>query len=390
MFCAANRHRRRRAGLKRGTAGFALRCVAVLVLVSLAAGCTGSGSHKTGHGKPRPRHGFFAGGFGGGVVFVGGGGTADYIAVSGLSGKNGGRPQISVPPIPPASSTRQIVMPLDVYEQVSTQEQDALSESQTLLVEQCMTARGFTYPAPASTSNGFAALQQVENDPFGLDNMARAEAYGYAQPKGSASQGPQIIGFIGGGLFTGALKNHGRAYTMALFGFGPGASGPGCYQQATSGVYGALGGNPNPDPVPSIAAQAAQWAQTDRRVEAVERAWSRCMAAHGYNFGTPLQAQQHNWPSQPTTGEVATAVADVSCKTRTNLPNTWLTVEAAYQQALVAQNLAALSELQKNFGALLSRAEAILSGQPVPGGQGAPSGRPLPGGGVVVPLQPAG
>jgi hypothetical protein len=114
------------------------------------------------------------------------------------------------------------------------------------------------------------------------------------------------------------------------------------------------------------------------------------MAARGYTFGTPLQAQQHNWPSQPTTGEVATAVADVSCKARTNLPNTWLTVEAAYQQALVAQNLAALSELQKNFGALLSRAEAILSGQPVPGGQGTPSGRPLPGGGVVVPLQPAG
>jgi hypothetical protein len=86
------------------------------------------------------------------------------------------------------------------------------------------------------------------------------------------------------------------------------------------------------------------------------------MAAHGYGFRTPLEAQQHGWPSKPTLGEVSTAIADVSCKARTNLPNTWLTVEAAYQQALIAQNLSALSELQKNFGTLLQRAEAILGG----------------------------
>jgi hypothetical protein len=316
------------------------------------------------------------------VVAVGGGGS-QVFAVGGLPGRRGGRPQISVPPIPPGNSTRPIVMPLDVYEQVATQEQDALSESQSMLIQQCMTGRGFSYPAPASASNGFVALQQVEDDPFGITSMARAETYGYAQPKGSGQQGPQIIGFVGGGLFSGALKNHGPAYTMALFGFSPGFSGGGrsgqlgCFQQAIREVYGALGGNPNPDPVPAIAAQAAQWAQNDPRVLAVERAWARCMTQHGDNFGTPLQAQQHNWPSTPSIGEVATAVADVSCKARTNLPNTWLTVEAAYQQALVAQNLTALSQMQSNFSGLLQRAEALLGGQQAPGQQ-VPGGQPLP------------
>ena len=125
-----------------------------------------------------------------------------------------------------------------------------------------------------------------------------------------------------------------------------------------------LGGNPNPDPVPAIAVQASQWAQTDRRVVAVERAWARCMAQHGYSYHTPQQAQQHNWPRVPSTGEVATAVADVSCKVRTDLPNTWLTVEAAYQSALIGQNLTALSQLQANFGNLLRRAEALLGSGP--------------------------
>ena len=47
------------------------------------------------------------------------------------------------------------------------------------------------------------------------------------------------------------------------------------------------------------------------------------------------------------------AVADVTCKAKTNLRNTWLAVEAAYQQALIGQNLATLSQLQANFAPLL-------------------------------------
>jgi hypothetical protein len=54
-------------------------------------------------------------------------------------------------------------------------------------------------------------------------------------------------------------------------------------------------------------------------------------------------------------------VADVKCKTQTNLVNTWLTVEAAYQQALIRQNLAALAQLQSHFAPLLRRAQAALT-----------------------------
>lgn len=354
MRCVADPHPPR--GARSAARAAALRCAAVLALACLAAGCSGGGRGHHGSGPPARRR------FPPGVFIVGGAGGLIAVAPG---GRTGARPHISVPPIPPATSTRPIVMPLDVYEEVASQEQNALAEAQTLLTERCMTARGFSYPAPASPDNGLVSLQGIENDPFGLTSLAQAETYGYAQPKGSLPQGgPGIIGFVGASLFTGVLNHSGQAYTMALFGFGPGAgAGPhrGCYQQSVTDVYGRLGGNPNPDPVPVIALQASQWAQTDPRVLAVERAWSRCMARHGYSYGTPLQAQQHNWPRAPTGGEVATAVADVSCKTQTNLPNTWLTVEAAYQATLVAQNLAALSQLQANFQGLLQRAEGKLA-----------------------------
>jgi len=150
-----------------------------------------------------------------------------------------------------------------------------------------------------------------------------------------------------------------------LLGFVPGARAgapqhEGCLQAADTELYGKLGGNPNPDPVPGIAIQSAQWTQSDPRILAVERAWSACMARSGLTYKSPAQAQERNWPSTPTPAEIAAAVADVRCKTQTNLVNTWLTVEAAYQQALISQNLTALSQLQTTFGALLRRAVQLL------------------------------
>ena len=78
----------------------------------------------------------------------------------------------------------------------------------------------------------------------------------------------------------------------------------------------------------AILIEAAQWTQSDPRILIAARAWSACMVRSGFD--------------------------------QTNLVNTWLTVEAAYQQTLVGQNATSLSRLQANFGALLRRAEDLL------------------------------
>ncbi len=165
--------------------------------------------------------------------------------------------------------------------------------------------------------------------------------------------------------FLAEQSKHGPAWTSALLGFVPGARArspqpQGCLQQADLQLYGTLSGNPDPDPVPGIAIEAAQWTQSDPRVLLAERLWSACMARSGYTYKTPAQAQQGSWPSQPSAAEIATAVADVRCKAQTDFVNTWLAVEAAYQQALISQNLTELARLQGNFGKLLQRAENVL------------------------------
>jgi hypothetical protein len=395
MPCAAERHQdvppperrtvsrlterrdapRTRAGrLACGASGkTAARWVAALAAACLLAACTGSPPGSKGGGAGRralPAHGPFgrprfaphifiingAGAGGAPVIFIGGGGGG------------GSRPKITVPPIPPVSSSLTISMPLDAYQAISTQQQEALADASALLIQRCMAARGFDDTSSANPPfSTVITLEQVETAGAGLTSITQARVFGFVHPKNTGSQpaGPQIIGIVNAVGFGQSLKA-GRAYAEALFGFGPGiGTGPGghlgCLQQASKEVYGPIAGEPVPDPVTPIAERAVTFTQSDPRIHAVERAWSKCMARHFYHYSTPQQVEGRQWRSPPNKAEIATAVADVTCKAQTNLLNTWLAVEAAYQQALIGQNLAALSQLQANFAPLLRRANAALA-----------------------------
>jgi len=382
MRCAAE-HRppyRRAPGAKKRRCGGAtaigaadrgaVRWAAVLVAACLLAACTGAprsaGHHARSRLLPSGRRVFFPPR----AVFVGGGAafSGGPVIFIGAGGGGGSRPKITVPPIPPAQSSLTVAMPLEAYQAISTQQQEALADASNLLVQRCMAVRGFEDTSSASPPfSSVTTLAQVEAAGAGLTSLMQARTFGFVRPKGngSAPSGPRIIGFISATGFGQSLKA-GRAYAEALFGFGPGTgAGPGghlgCLQQTNKEVYGPLVGEPVPDPVPQIAAQAASFTQSDRRVRAVIRAWSACMARHFYHYSSPSEVEGHRWRTPPNRAEIATAVADVTCKTEVNLLNTWLAVEAAYQQALIGQNLATLSQLQANFAPLLRRATAALT-----------------------------
>ena len=383
MPCAAEHRpqRRRPPGMKKcrrgrlrtatGTAGrHAVRWAAALVAACLLAACTGSPQAAGHHGRsplfPPGRRGRIVPH----VVILSGGGAAGGgpVFFIGAGGGGGSRPKITVPPIPPADSSLPVAMPLEAYQAISTQEQAALADASNLLVQHCMAVRGFQDTSSASAPfSSVTTLGQVEAAGAGLTSLTQARTFGFARPKstGSTPSGPQIIGFVNAVGFGQSLKA-GRAYAEALYGFGPGFEGGpgghvGCLQQASKEVYGALVGEPVPDPVPQIAEQAVSFTQTDPRIRAVIRAWSACMARHFYHYASPSQVEGHHWRTPPNRAEIATAVADVTCKAQTNLLNTWLAVEAAYQQALIGQNLATLSQLQANFEPLLRRADAALA-----------------------------
>jgi hypothetical protein len=336
----------------------AVRCAACVTAAAVLAGCTGGGHPARRAGPAALRRGF---------AIAGGGPGIGFIAVS---GGPGGRPRISAPAIPPASSALVVQMPLEGYEEEFSVQQNVLAAASNLLLQHCMTGRGFEYPLPAQASNGLAALQEIEQDPVGLTSTVQARSLGFTRPKASAGLGGIApFAVIYGPAFFQLITSEGRAWVVAMFGFGPGGPvGPvargraariGCLQLTQTELFGSTG--PPIDPMIGLAAQSLNWARTDPRVLAVDRAWSACMTRHGYQYGAPTQAEQRRWPNPPDKAEIAVAVADVSCKTQTNLPNTLLAVEAAYQQAAMAQNMTTLVQLQTRFGRQLQRLQTLLA-----------------------------
>jgi hypothetical protein len=384
-----------RSGADRPRPGRLVRAGAALAAAGcLLAACSSpakpgpSSSLAPGSALSRARHAVVSvpGPGGGSVVFIGGvGGGGGFVALPGGSTGSGGRPKITVGPIPPADSSQVINLPLGTYADVAFSQQTVLSEASTLLTQKCMASRGFVYTAQATPAQVQTLVQSAEY-PFGVTSVTDAATYGYGQPKSSSSPGGPA--FLGGFAF-GDLTKQPRAWVAALLGFAPGqriGAHPiqGCLSQSSSELYGSGGGGLS-DPVPQIAIQSATWTESDPRVEAVDAAWSRCMAARGYKYNTPQQAAEAHWPSKPTPTETATAEADVACKQAVNLDNTWLAVEAAYQSALIGQDLATLANLQGSFAKMLNRAEALLSLPSLPTLN--QPGRPGQFGGGPVPVQ---
>jgi hypothetical protein len=54
-------------------------------------------------------------------------------------------------------------------------------------------------------------------------------------------------------------------------------------------------------------------------------------------------------------------VAEVHCNNQANLANTFLTVEAAYQRALIGENQPDLQQMQSDFVTTQQRAEQVLA-----------------------------
>lgn len=277
----------------------------------------------------------------------------------------------SVPPSPappPSTPSAALSLPLDPYLTASTRQAAVLNEALAIKTRDCMVAKGFSYPISASSNAGtsvapgFAELASV----YGISNLAMAEADGY----GPAAQGHVSFGSAhslptGTMTLPGLVRRYGAAYVVALYGYAvvppPGTHTlPGCSDKASTSVYAAYGAANRNLPA-ELGSEATQATEANKRVLAVEAAWSTCMAGRGFQYSSPLAAAQAKWPTPPSGLEITTAVADVRCKQKTDLTGVVLAVMRGYQQELVQANILALTQLNRDFARIVTEAEAIVT-----------------------------
>ncbi|SEF08219.1 hypothetical protein [Jiangella alba] len=113
------------------------------------------------------------------------------------------------------------------------------------------------------------------------------------------------------------------------------------------------------DLVSAVQADAWHAALADPRVLDAFAAWSACMAGAGYHYAAPMDANDDpRWWTSESAGpdELATAAADVACKSSTGLIPVWSAVEAEHQAALIAGHQSALDDYRALLDAQVSAA----------------------------------
>jgi hypothetical protein len=97
---------------------------------------------------------------------------------------------------------------------------------------------------------------------------------------------------------------------------------------------------------------------TERSVVAAFKAWSQCMKGKGYSFATPRDAVPASYSPgpKPSTAEIRVAVADMTCKTETNLMKIWYDAELRIQKAGIQKHFQVLTEAKRRHDARVKKA----------------------------------
>lgn len=104
--------------------------------------------------------------------------------------------------------------------------------------------------------------------------------------------------------------------------------------------------------------------QSDPRVVGVIAAWSKCMESSGYTVASPLAVMApFTGPLPASTAEITEAKADLACKDRTQLIQTWDTVETQFENQMIAQNKQSLTTVAQDLQAGLQVAAQVLARQ---------------------------
>ncbi|MFC5217601.1 hypothetical protein [Streptomyces coerulescens] len=248
----------------------------------------------------------------------------------------------------PASTTR-ITLPLDPY-QITDEDYNTVSRALAVLTDRCMREKGFTYDEPAAPGVATAATGHERR--YGITVLKTAKKYGYHLGGTPTQQARQ--------------PERSERYEHALTGTGRPTGDKGDFDDGCAGeAHRELEAD-----IDMTAVDLPQWYKRDSfqrslkdpRVTKEFAAWSGCMADAGHRFANPLDppADRRVMGAKVTDYERSVAVADITCKQRTGLVDTWQAVESALQRATVDAQGTQLKKARTEATRLVARADRIL------------------------------
>jgi hypothetical protein len=243
------------------------------------------------------------------------------------------------------SSARDITLPFDAYALSNAEDARSMRAYHGLLAA-CTRRFGVTLTMPVGINPG---LDHTNARRYGIvdEKLAASEGYGAA----SVPDPPRWLPSAAELRVIDGVPANGPNPPRDSRG-NPLPAG-GCVSEAERGL-----GGPQPFSTERMEGSANQRAEQHPRVQAAFRAWSTCMAGHGYRYASPWEPNDQDWPQPTGAAEIATARDDLACRKSTNLPGTWLAVESAMQEQLIARNRSQFDALARWKATRLERIRA--------------------------------
>lgn len=265
-----------------------------------------------------------------------------------------------------ASSTDEVRVDLDAM-QLSEQDQRVVWQAQNEVLRQCMTEKGFDL-----ITGEFVPVEQQESGFYGLDDLERAEQYGYRRTPEEVAEDAAINDQIA--EEEAAVP---PGYRDALLGQPVSTdddnlvpSDESCMAQATRELKGGLGEVWDTEvALQNSVAQALNSAQDSAASAEVMEDWSLCMRERGFDIPDVHEAFRfaiveyeipENGGGEPHEAEIALAMADVECKVAVNLEDRLQEIEENHVQEFIAENEALVIANIEIRGETVRRAQEVM------------------------------
>ncbi|MBY8884681.1 hypothetical protein K7472_07460 [Streptomyces sp. PTM05] len=240
-------------------------------------------------------------------------------------------------------------MPVERY-LLDNAQQSTLGKARDVLIQQCMRRFGLRYPSAhlvtTDSPDGDAADMARR---YGVTDPVVAARYGYHPASGTALPPPASA--LDDDQKTVLL---GQVYTF----HGKSVPTQGCSGEADRKL------GPGVDEQEAEQLDSLSYTQSLKSspLEAAFGSWSRCMAATGQHYPTPIASgNDPRWATaMPTSAEKRTATADARCKESADVVPIWLRTETGIQDSAIASHRAGLTRLHSAEQASLQRAQAVL------------------------------
>lgn len=232
-------------------------------------------------------------------------------------------------------------LPIEAY--TPTKPQTLLiSTSRDQLIKKCMTEAGFGQwmPAPDLPTLGGKTLTDWR---YGIHDAAQAAKRGY-HPDADVQKAYDKAMMAGAVDKSGADQGQVRR----------------CAQSADAEA-------PVAQPselVETIKGNSYKESAKDPKVVAVFAQWSACMKTKGYSYKEPLDTVDdprfHN-PYEASDLEIATAKADLDCRSRYPVAQTWFNAESALQVKALKSHQSELDKVKADNVSAVSKAAAVAA-----------------------------